>query len=89
MGDVVQFSLRGGHYAYGRVLLDASVAFYRGTSSEPCRPPIGSRDYQFVVGVHDDVLKSKQCPIVGKDPSRTSEEDWPPLYRMTDPSPMR
>lgn len=55
VGDVIQVALSTGRYAYGRVLRDASVAFYSETTAEPGLPPIGSRDYQFVVGVYDDV----------------------------------
>jgi hypothetical protein len=82
VGDVVQLPLPDGRYAYGRVLRDASVAFYRSTSRGPGSPPIGSRDYQFVVGVYKDVLRSDAVPIVGHDPSRDAEDDWPPPYSV-------
>jgi len=36
------------------VLRDASVAFYKGRSDDPARPPIGDREFEFVVGVYDD-----------------------------------
>jgi hypothetical protein len=85
LGDVVQVALPSGRFAYGRVLQDASVAFYDETTTEPCQPPIGSRSYQFVVGVYEDVLRSDRCPIVGRDPSANPEEDWPPPYKITDP----
>lgn len=85
VGDVVQFTLPNGRYAYGRILQDASVAFYSGTTSEPDQPPIGSRDYQFVVGVYDDVLSSEDVPVVGHDPAQSPEDDWPPPYRVRDP----
>lgn len=81
-GDVVQVTLPTERYAYGRVLRDASVAFYRETTDEPGNPPIGSRDFQFTVGVYDEVLKSSQ--VVGHDPSRDPEEDWPPPYCVRD-----
>jgi hypothetical protein len=81
-GDVVEIMLPTERYAYGRVLRDASVAFYRETTDEPGQPPIGSRDFQFVVGVYDDVLKSSS--VVGHDPSRDPEEDWPPPYCVRD-----
>jgi hypothetical protein len=85
VGDVVQFSLPDGRYAYGRVLRDASVAFYRVTTREPGKPPIGSRDYQFVVGVYADVLRSKEVPIVGRDPSTDVDDEWPPPYSVHHP----
>ena len=85
VGDVVQFSLPDGRYAYGRVLRDASVAFYRVTTREPGKPPIGSCDYQFVVGVYADVLRSKEVPIVGRDPSTDVDDEWPPPYSVHHP----
>lgn len=84
-GDVIQFALPSGCYAYGRILRDASVAFYRETTSEPGRPPIGSRDYQFVVSVYADLLDSAGVSVVGHDPSQTLEDDWPPPYCVRDP----
>lgn len=85
VGDVIQVELPTGRYAYGRVLRDASVAFYRSMSDDPANPPLGSRDYQFVVGVYEDVLKSHSCPVVGHDPSRGPEDDWPPPNCVRDP----
>ena len=85
VGDVIQFTLPNGCYAYGRVLNDASVAFYNETTTKPSLPPTGSRDYQFVVGVYADVLNSEEVPVVGHDPSQGPEDDWPPPYRVRDP----
>ena len=83
VGDVVQFQLPDGSWAYGRVLHDASVAFYRGRSREPGEPPIGSREFEFVVGVYDDVLG--EAEVVGHDPSVSEREDWPPPNFIPDP----
>jgi hypothetical protein len=85
VGDVIQVTLPSGRYAYGRVLRDASVAFYRKTTAEPGVPPVGSRDYQFVVGVYDDVLTSEDVSVVGHDPSQDHEDDWPPPSSIRDP----
>lgn len=78
LGDVLQFPLPDGTFAYGRKLRDAAVAFYAETSSEPNRPPIGSADFQFVVPVYSDVLRSDEVPIVGFDPTPFNGDDWPP-----------
>jgi hypothetical protein len=83
VGDVLQFDLPDGTYAYGRVLRDACVGFYRRRTTEPGQPPIGDRDFEFIVGVYDDVAQSR--PIVGHDPSANDDEDWPPPQRITDP----
>jgi hypothetical protein len=80
---VIQFDLPDGTYAYGRVLRDAAVGFYRRRSDAPGKPPIGERDFEFVVGVYDDVVRAH--PVVGHDPSQTDHEDWPPPMRINDP----
>jgi len=46
-------------------------------------PPIGSRDFAFIVGVYEDVVAA--CPVVGRDPLYDGEDGWPPPYRVTDP----
>ena len=85
LGSVVQFSLPNGRYAYGRVLRDAGVAFYRTTTDKPGHPPIGSRDYQFVVGVDNHSLRSDLVPLVGFDPGKDETDDWPPAQAIWDP----
>lgn len=82
VGDVVQLALPDGTFAYGRVLHEG-VAFYRHRSSEPGRPPIGSRDYEFVVGVHDAAVA--QWPVVGTDPGANPDDDWGPRMSVRDP----
>ena len=84
VGSAIQVALPNGMYAYGRVLRDASVAFYRALTSIPMKPPIGSRDFLFTVGVHDDVLTSDRCVVVGHDPSTNIDDDWPPPYAVKD-----
>lgn len=83
VGEVLQIELPDGTFAYGRVLRDAAVGFYSRRSTQPDRPPIGDRDYEFVVGVYDDAVK--QWPVVGYDPSATADEDWPPPSVIVDP----
>ena len=85
VGDVIQLALPSGRYAYGRVLRDASVAFYSEITAEPGVPPVGSRNYQFVVGVYDDALTSEGVSVVGHDPSQDPEDDWPPPSSIRDP----
>jgi hypothetical protein len=80
VGDVVEIMLPNGGAAYGRVLRDASIAVYRGALEGS--PPIGSRDYQFVVGIYEDALRD--LPVIGNDPSVSDEDDWPPPYCVTD-----
>lgn len=83
VGDVIQVTLPSGRYAYGRILNEGQVAFYRTTTSKPSEPPIGSRDYRFIVGVYKDVVAT--LPLVGHDPSNSGEDDWPPAGVVRDP----
>jgi hypothetical protein len=84
-GSVVQIRLPNGKYAYGRVYGEAGIGIYRQTSDQPGKPPVGSRDFQFLVGVYDDVLTSGKTPVVGKDPFVESEDTWPPPSCIIDP----
>lgn len=83
VGDVVEISLPDGKVAHARVLRDASIAVYRGIRTAGQSPPLGSREYAFVVGVYEDALRG--LPVVGKDPNRDESDGWPPPYRITDP----
>ena len=61
-GTVVQIPLPDGKYAYGRVYDDAGLGVYRQVSDLPGRPPIGSRDFQFIVGVYNEYLPQVSVP---------------------------
>ncbi|MFI5429650.1 Imm26 family immunity protein [Aeromicrobium sp. UC242_57] len=84
VGDVYQFQLSDGRYAYGRVLKDSCVAFYREITVSPDQPPIGSRDYQFVVGVYRHIFGADGVTFVGHDKSRDEADDWPPPMKVVD-----
>jgi hypothetical protein len=71
----VRILLPDGRIAFARVLRDASIAIYRGTWNGDDRPPIGSRDFVFVVGIYDADLLA--LPVVGSDPA-SGDDDWPP-----------
>lgn len=83
VGRVVEIALPNGVYAYGRVMLDSSVAFYRSRSLVHGRPPIGEPDPEFVVGVSEGSLRS--LPVVGEDPFGDPEDAWPPPEKVQDP----
>jgi hypothetical protein len=83
VGDVVQIALPNGRYAYGRVLRDASVAFYATTTEEPEQPPLGDRDFALTVGIYEGLLR--KWPKVGHDAPASPEGEWPPPYRVVDP----
>ena len=77
-GTVVQIKLPNGRYAYGRVYDEAGLGVYSQITDEPHKPPIGSRDFQFIIGVYNKVLTSGEWPIVGKDSFGENEDPWPP-----------
>ncbi len=83
MGAVVAVILPDGAYAFGRVLRDAAVAFYGEFRPTATDPPIGSRMYEFVVGMYDDALAG--LPVVGHDPAHDEADEWPPSFSVTDP----
>lgn len=85
VGEVLQFALPDGAFAYARTLRDSAIVFYRETSSEPGRPPIGSEEFQFGLAVYADVLRSDEVPIVGMDPKVYNGDDWPLPSAITDP----
>ena len=76
VGNVVEVALPDGTFAYGRLLKDAAIAFYRERSEAPASPPLGSRDCEFIIGVEYAALR--EWPVVGYDPAGHGEEDWPP-----------
>ena len=84
VGDVFQIELPDGRYAYGRVYKDAAVGIYRRLTDAPRQPPIGSRDFMFIVGMYEDILTSGQCPVVGHDPFGDTESSWPPPNYIRD-----
>jgi hypothetical protein len=67
------------------MLNGASVAFYREFTSGGGMPPLGSRDFQFIVGVNSNVVRSDEVPIVGYDPGQSEDDDWAPTGSIQDP----
>ena len=82
LGDVVEVDLPRGRFAHGRVYRDATIGFYRARATEPGRPPIGSRDFAFFVGLEDRPFK--QLRVVGLDAFGPGEDGWPPPFSIRD-----
>ena len=82
---MVEIPLPAGKYAYGRLYEDAGIGIYRKVSDRPGNPPVGSRDFMFVVGVYEDVLTSGKWPVIGEDPFSSGEDTWPPRSCIIDP----
>ncbi len=84
IGDVVQFALPDGRFAYGRLYDDAAVGIYDLVTEEPNRPPIGLREFKFHVGIYDDVITQGKAEVVGHDKFLKSESKWPPPSYILD-----
>ena len=84
IGDVFAIPLQNSKYAFGRRYRDASIGIYKHIGVDVDDLPL-QEDYQFIVGVYDDVLKSGKWPIVDNRPFKNEEEEWPPPYYIKDP----
>jgi hypothetical protein len=84
-GAVIEIALPNGRYAYARTYRDASVAVYQTTSDEAGNPPVGSRDFRFLVGLDDTAFRATIVRIVGRDEFGPREDDWPPPASIRDP----
>ena len=84
LGDVFAIPLPNSKYAFGRRYRDASIGIYKHIGVDVNDLP-QQEEYQFIVGVYDDVLKSGKWPIVDNRPFKNEEEEWPPPYYMKDP----
>ena len=82
-GDLYAIPLPNGTFAFGRTFKDACIAIYKhiGKSIEDL-PQID--EYQFTVGIYNDVLKSGVWPVVGYRPFKNDDEQWPPPMCVID-----
>ena len=80
LGDVFEFQLPNGKYAYGRCFEGAGYGFYKFTSDKPDNPPIGIKDYFLLVNFQSGPIEDGLYKIVGNDPFSENEDKWiPPL----------
>lgn len=81
IGDVYAIPLPDGTYAFGRVLMKPSVAFYkhRGKDINDLPP---SEDYEFTVCCYNNCFK--EWTYVENRPFVNDDEAKPPLYQMKD-----
>ncbi|EIW19430.1 MULTISPECIES: Imm26 family immunity protein [Pelosinus] len=77
LGDVYAIPLSDGKYGFGRIFKDASIAIYKHIGDSIENLP-QKEEYQFIVGVYEDVLKSGNWLIVDNRPFADEEEAWPP-----------
>ncbi|PFH80666.1 Imm26 family immunity protein [Bacillus sp. AFS088145] len=83
IGNIHAIPLPNGNFAFGRTFRDASIGIYVhiGENIEDL-PKI--EDYQFVVGVYNDVLTSGDWPLVDYRPFKDEKEEWPPPSSIID-----
>jgi len=77
LGDVFAIPLPNSKFAFGRRFHDAGIAIYKDMGKNIDDLPL-TEDYQFIVGVYDDVLKSGLWPIVDNRPFKNENDSWPP-----------
>jgi hypothetical protein len=77
IGDIYAIPLPNGKYAFGRIFKDAGIGIYKyiGESIEDI--PKGE-EYQFIVGIYEDVLKSGDWTVVENRPFMSDDEAYPP-----------
>ncbi len=81
IGDVYAIPLPDGTYAFGRVLLESSVALYKHRGKNINDLP-QTEDYEFVVGCYKDCFK--EWTFIENRPFDSEDEARPPLYQMKD-----
>ncbi|QFT90805.1 hypothetical protein FIU87_19345 [Bacillus sp. THAF10] len=77
LGDVFAVPLPNGEYCFGRRFKDAGIAIYKYIGKSLADTP-PQDDYQFIVGVYEDVLRSGEWPYIEILPFHNEEEAWPP-----------
>ncbi|KAA0542420.1 hypothetical protein FZW96_21365 [Bacillus sp. BGMRC 2118] len=77
LGDVYSIPLPNGKLAFARRFKDASIGIYKQISNTIDDAP-KEEEFQFIVGVYDNVLKSGIWPVIESRPFKNEEEAWPP-----------
>lgn len=83
LGDIYCIPLPNGKFAFGRIYRDACIAIYKQISDSPDDIPL-REEYQFIVGVYEDVLKSGRWKKVSSRPFKNALESWPPPMCVID-----
>ncbi|MCG1021474.1 Imm26 family immunity protein [Sutcliffiella horikoshii] len=83
LGDVYAIPLPDGKFAFGRRFKDAGIAIYSYIGISIADIP-RNEDYQFIVGVYEDILKSGEWTYIENRPFHNEEEAWPPPACLID-----
>ena len=77
IGDVYAIPLPSGKFAFGRTFADGDIGIYEHIGNNLTDLP-SKENYQFIVGVYEDVLKSGNWLFVENRPFASEEDAWPP-----------
>lgn len=84
-GDVFQFQLPNGMYAYGRSIDGCLIGFCRELSNKPNTLPKNMNDCFFKIWFQTNDEQDKMHPIIANVPLRTEEEKKIPLMGGENP----
>ena len=76
LGDIYEIVLPNGKKAYGRLYKECTLAIYNSQYSSFVELP-KKEEYQFFVGVYQDLLQDGIWKIVGNRKFETEEDAWP------------
>ncbi|MBN9663653.1 MAG: DUF4259 domain-containing protein [Acidobacteria bacterium] len=85
MGDILQFPLPDGRFAYARVYFKNTLGIYKETSTHASDSPRGSREFLFFVRVPQFLFLDGSFPvIVDRDPLKKDEDKYgPPRFNQS------
>jgi len=75
--------LPNGKFRFGRIYRNSSTGIYKHIGIDVDNLPQND-EYQVVVGVYEDVLKSGNWHLVDNRPFKNAEEEWPPQTCVKD-----
>ncbi|WP_370015241.1 Imm26 family immunity protein [Peribacillus sp. B2I2] len=83
MGNVYAIPLPDKKYAFGKVYKDACIGIYKEIGNTMEELP-KKEEFDFIVGVYQDLLKSGKWPLVDYREFPSEEEAWPPEMSVYD-----
>ncbi|QVK19508.1 hypothetical protein KHQ81_00160 [Mycoplasmatota bacterium] len=75
LGDIFSIPLPNGKFAFARLFKENVIAVYKKTYTDIIKLPL-SEDYQFIVGVYQDLLQDGIWKVVDNRPFESEEDAW-------------
>jgi len=75
LGDIYKIPLINGHFAYGRLFKEFTLAVYKDTFDDDSVLP-SNEEYMFYAGVYKDLLQDGEWEVVENRPFLTDDESW-------------